>query len=170
MNIKGQSLIEFILIFPLFLGFWAALVWFARVFIVEIELMHTARHGVFWLVYNQDTRVSPAREERLVEAECRSFLQRQDPSVDLNRLVMNIQTGNRWQSSGSLKLSKNPFQIFSIFKELLDPRRLKRWAGIAYPKPASVTLSYALPAPPLLRAIKGFPESIPLRAYCVCYR
>src|SRR3954469_10845398 len=59
---QGQSLIELIIILPLLISFWAALMWFANILIVKIELLHTARHGVMWLVHQSDKNTS-AREE-----------------------------------------------------------------------------------------------------------
>ncbi len=171
MNIKGQSSIEYLLILPLMLGLWVAIVWFARVIIIEIELLNTARYGVLWLVYSSNNAITYKEEKQYIKAECFNFLKRQDPALNSKQITIDIDTGNKWKSSSHWKqLLKDPLKIFQIVEKLSDLKFLKSWVGFVEPKPASITITYALAAPPLLNRIPGFPPSIPLRGFCVCYR
>ncbi len=163
---RGQSLIELIMVLPILITFWAAMVWFARIFVIKIELMHTARHGIFWLAYNHTTMTSQ-QEQQAVRAECLHFLQSQDPSLAANGLTITVKPGDRWHADGPTKLTQLP-QFFTLVTRL--ERLLKDTAGFVHFDPASITIDYALPAPPLLRVIPGFPTTIPLRGYSVCYR
>ncbi len=162
----GQTLIELIMVLPILITFWAAIVWFARVFIIKIELMHTARHGIFWLAYNHSA-MAPDQEQQAVQAECADFLHRQDPSLATGQLTITVKPGDRWHADGPTRLSQIT-QFFTLVSHL--ERLLRDTAGFIRFDPASITIDYALAAPPLLRAIPGFPSTIPLRGYCVCYR
>ena len=174
MNIKkrrrGQSLIELIMVLPLFIGFWAAMVWFAEAIVIQIELLHTARHGVFWLVYQADSTVSGKSEEGRVRQECYDFLHEQAPSIDLNKVIIDVQTGDRWKPS-SLGLIKAIPEFLILGKGYASRKWIGHLAGVdPDAQPASLTVHYTLNAPPLLQLIPGFPPTIPLRGYCVCYR
>ncbi len=161
MSIKkrnGQSLIEFIMILPILIGFWAAMVWFAQIFIIQIELLHTARHGVFWLAYQTDRGMSSDEETRQVTAECTYFLKAQFGAV-------NVEFGF-WKALPMFQLLEN-----SPADKFAGRKILKKFAGVdPNAKPASVLLTYTLDAPPVLRTIPGFPPTFPLRGYSVCYR
>src|SRR5689334_18376540 len=101
-NRNGQSLVECVICLPLLLGLWVAIVWFARVFIIQIELMHTARYAVFALV----TRSLESRdegEESAAASECYAFLRRQDPSLDFQRLQIHVEPGASWKPSSLIK-------------------------------------------------------------------
>ena len=163
---RGQSLIELIMMLPILLTFWAAIVWFARVFIIKIELMHTARHGIFWLAYNHST-MTYDQEKQAVQAECADFLHHQDLSLAAGQLTITVKPGDTWHADGPARLSQIT-QIFTLVAHL--ERLLRDTAGFIHFDPASITIDYALEAPPLLRVIPGFPSSIPLRGFCVCYR
>ena len=170
MNIRsqaGQSLIELIMVLPLFLAMWAAMVWFARVLIIKIELLHAARHGIFWLAYNPDDSMTPGDEIRQVEAECKDFIRHQDPGLTISHLHLAVEPGDRWTPIGRVKLKELP-QIFTLAERLR--RVFKDAAGLIRFQPAKITLEYDLETPPLLRLIAGFPPTVPLRGYCVCYR
>jgi hypothetical protein len=166
MNTKGQSLIELTMLLPLMIAMWAALLWFGQAFIISIELMHTARHGVFWLAYNH-SGMAPAVEMERVEQECRSFLQREAPGIHLDQITIQIQPGDTWEPVGPQNLLDLPGVIRLVAKLRTT---IKNAAGLIHFQPASVKIEYALKSPSLLRAIPGFPQSIPLRGYCVCYR
>jgi hypothetical protein len=166
-NTKGQSLIELIMVLPLFIVFWAAIVWFTQAVIISIEMMHTARHGVFWLAYNNNLTISREEETQLVRNECTEFLKHQAPSLEINRVSIEIEPGDQWHPVGP----KSLVDIEGIVNLMVHLRAtLKDAAGLIHFQPASIKIEYALPAPLVLRAVPGFPASIPLRGYCVCYR
>jgi hypothetical protein len=164
---EGQSLIELAMILPIFIAFWTAFLFFAQIFIVKIELLTTARHGIFWLAYNHDYDMTASQESQTVEQECRQFLQTQSRGIDLNRLTVNVDVGNRWEPIGPTGVG-DLLQIFTLFTKF--ERLLKESVGLTTMRPARIRLEYKLPAPRLLRAIPGFPESLLLRGSCVCYR
>lgn len=167
MNIRGQSLIELAMILPILIAFWVSIVWFAQVFIVSIELMHTARHGVFWLAYNEDPHMSPDEEIQRVRNECAAFLNQQAPSIDMRKVTVTVLPGDRWQPVGP----KNLMDVMGLINLATHfTRFVKNAVGLINFQPASVKVEYDLAAPPLLRALPGFPQTIPLRGYCVCYR
>jgi hypothetical protein len=166
MNTKGQSLIELVMILPIAVAFWAALVCFAQVVIISIELMHTARHGAFWLAYHHAPE-EPAAEARRVAQECRAFLKAQAPLLDPDRIRLTIETGDRWQAVGPKTLLDIP-QLVKLAVRL--ERTLKEAAGLVRFKPAEVTVEYKLAAPRFLRLIPGFPAVLPLRGHCAVYR
>ncbi len=166
MNTKGQSLIELAMVLPLTIALGAAILWFAQVIGISIQLMHTARHGVFWLAYH-DADPHRSAEIRRVESECRGFLRRRAPGVEINRVRITVQPGDPWQPMGPKNLTDIQGLIKLIpqlGKLLSDTHREFR------PRPASVTVEYSLASPSLLRSIPGFPQSIPLRGHSVCYR
>ena len=154
------------MVLPVMIAFWAAIVWFAQAVIVSIELAHAARHGVFWMAYH-DAEYGESEEIRRVEDLCAHFLRRQAPLLDVRRVRIAVQPGDRWQPVGPRTL----FDIPGLLKlaARID-ETLKSAAGLTRFRPASVTVEYDLKAPRLLRAIPGFPDSIPLRGYSVCYR
>src|SRR5258708_19468654 len=113
MNTKGQSLIELIVVFPVMIAFWASLVWFSQISIVSIELMHTARHGVFWLAYN-NSKMSKTDEIQAVRNECTAFLYSQAPSLDMRRITITIQPGDRWKAIGPKILLAIPKLLMTL--------------------------------------------------------
>jgi hypothetical protein len=171
---KGQSLIELIMILPLLIGFWVAMVWFAHVIILKIELLHTARHGVFWLAYQKNTDMDAGNEISFVTEECSNFIRRQDHTLDMSQLVIDVQSGDRWKPA-KFGMAKAMFGSVLLGNDILSKlarrKLIEHLVGVdPHAKPASVTLTYTLETPPLLRSIPGFPATIPLRGYCVCYR
>jgi hypothetical protein len=166
MNTKGQSLIELIMVLPIFIAFWAAIAWFAHVMIISIELMHTARHGAFWLAY-QSSDMKPAQETEQVKRECLEFLTKQAPRLDRRRISLKIKPGDRWRPVG-------PKTLLDIdgWTKLADRLKnvVKQASGLVHFQPADVTVSYRLDAPRVLRFIPGFPTQIPLEGRCVVYR
>jgi hypothetical protein len=167
-NTKGQSLIELIMVLPIIIAFLAAVVWFAQAFIISIELMHTARHGIFWLAYNDDRSISQEQETQLIENECRNFLHSQASSLDMNRVKFpTVQPGDRWTPLGP----RNLLDIPGLIDMVIHIRsHLREAVDLINFRPASIKVEYDMPTPPLLLIIPGFPPSIPLRGYCVCYR
>jgi hypothetical protein len=168
-NRKGQSLIELIMVLPILIGFWAAMVWFAQAVIVSIELLNTARHGVFWLAYHDDRNLSTAQEAIVVENECRVFLRREAPALaaHMSQVLIRVQPGDRWEPVGPRSLV-DVAGLIRMVTHLQDSIWLV--TGLLRFQYASVEVTYSMPAPPLLQAIPGFPPTIPLRGYCVCYR
>jgi hypothetical protein len=169
-NARGQSLIELIMVLPLFIGFWIAMILFARIFIIDIELLHTARHGVFWLAYQTSQDLSSEEEAGFVQNECADFLRAQDPSLDMDRLTIQVEAGDRWKPvKGGMAWAMLLFT--TVGNNSASRAVIGKLAGVdPRAKPASVTLNYSIDTPPLFQLIPGFPPTIPLRGYCVCYR
>jgi hypothetical protein len=166
MNTKGQSLIELIMILPILIAFWAAIAWFAQAFIISIELMHTARHGAFWLAYNS-APMDPDEEIQQVKHISTTFLASQAPGLDPNRITFTVKPGDRWRPDGPKTLFDVPGLI--VLQTRLK-RTFKKAAGLVYFYPADVTVRYTLGVPRVLRLMPGFPSTIPLEGRCVVYR
>ena len=168
MRSKGQSLIELILMLPVFIAFWAAMTWFAQALIISIELLHTARYGVFRLAY-QTQPASKRIQAETVRRECLDYLQNAAPQLRGSRIPVDVQVepGDTWRAVGPESL-KDVLQLISFTDNM--EKEAKNSAGLVNFRPASVRVECALPAPRLLRAIPGFPAQLPLRGYCACYR
>jgi hypothetical protein len=177
MNIKGQSLIEGVLMLPILFAFWVAIIFFARLFIIEIELMQAAHQGIFWMAYHTDA--SPSQQEQAQTlGVCRAFLQRMDPSLNASRLTFQIHPGDHWRPPSILKQLADVAKLIASVQLLGDLSqkevaigKVADWLGIQRnPRRGSVEITYDVAIPPLFRWLAGFPKSLVLRGFCASYR
>jgi hypothetical protein len=176
MNIKGQSMIEGVFILPVLFAFWVAIIFFARLFIIEIELMQAAHQGIFWMAYRSTSL--PKKEERAQALSvCRAFLQRMDPSLSAARLHFQIVPGDQWKPPSLAKQLLDIGALIAYVQTLGDLSqketavgKVAEWMGIQRnPQRCSVEITYDVTLPPLFSAA-GFPNSFPLRGFCASYR
>jgi hypothetical protein len=111
--------------------------------------------------------MDPAQESRRVDQECRDFLYEQAPTLDPSKVHTHINPGDQWHPLGPKSIVDLP-GIIELTMHLENA--LHAVSSLVSFPPASVEIIYDMPAPLLLSAIPGFPPSIPLRGYCVCYR
>jgi hypothetical protein len=164
LNTKGQSLLEWVMILPLFLAFWAAAFWTSQYFILRLQLLLTARHGILRITTSDSRR---ALSKVSIADECKRYLHSQAPRIESNRVHVRITPGDTWRPFGPRHLADIQ-GIPEMLKSLGTSWRSS--AGLRTPVPATVTVEVDLPSPPILKAVPGFPKTLRLRGYCAGYR
>ena len=125
---KGQSMVELVMVMPLFIIFLVGITYFAQYFIVQIRLHQALRYAPWLRTYGYGYGVS--NED--VQNEIERFLEESRPKLKVQNLVYNEVAGGR--RGGALEGAFRATSVrVSLEYEMPVPRLLSKIPGFPSP-------------------------------------